>query len=292
MRRLQSELAAVGHPVSVSTVARLLRAEGFSLQGNVKTIEGAAHPDRDAQFRYLNDQATDHLGTGDPVISVFTKKKELVGEVKNAGREWYPRGQPQRVNEHDVIDKDLDKAIPYSVYDVAADAGWVSVGADRDTAEFAVATIATWWRKAGSSAYPHASRLLITADGGGSQHSYRTRLCKTELARLAEDAGLIITVCHLPPGTSKWSRIEHRLFSHISMNWSGRPLTSHEVIVNTIAAATTSTALTHTAHHPAGIKITDQQKHDLEPTTLRRHTFHGDWNYSLCVTRRDENEQG
>ncbi len=295
MRWLQTELAAAGHPVSVSTVARLLKAEGFSLQGNAKTIEGAAHPDRDAQFRYLNYQATDHLGTGDPVISVDTKRKELVAEFKNGGREWLPRGQSQRVNVHDVMDKQLGKAIPYGVYDVAADAEWVSIGTDHDTAEFAVTTIATWWRKAGSPAYPRASRLLITAEGGGS-NGYRTRLCKIELGRLAEDTGLTITVCHLPPGTSKWNKIEHRLFSHISMNWSGRPLTSHEVVVNTIATTTptalTGTAELDTARHPAGIKITDQQKHDLEPTTLRGHTFHGDWNYSLCATRRDEIERG
>ena len=287
-RRLQAELAAAGHAVSVPTVAKLLKAEGFSLQANAKTIEGAAHLDRDAQFGYLNDAARDHIATGDPVISVDTKKKELVGQFKNGGREWLPRGQPQRVNVHDFMDKDLGKAIPYGVYDVAANAGWVSVGTDHDTAEFAVATIATWWRKAGSPAYPDASRLLITADGGGS-NGYRTRLWKIELARPAK-TGLIITVCHLPPGTSKWNQIEHRLFSHISMNWRGRPLTSHEVVVNTIAATTTRTGLTvaaelDTARYPAGIKITDTQMHDLERTTLRRHAFHGDWNYSLTPNR-------
>ena len=228
VRRLRAELAAAGHVVSAPTVAKLLKAEGFSLQANAKTIEGAQHPDRDAQFRYLNDQARDHIAGGDPVISVDTKKKELVGQFKNGGREWHPRGEPERVNVHDFMDKQLGKAIPYGVYDIAADAGWVSVGTDHDTAEFAVATIATWWRKAGSPAYPHASRLLITADGGGS-NGYRTRLWKIELARLADQTGLTITVCHLPPGTSKWNKIEHRLFSHISMNWRGRPLTSHEV---------------------------------------------------------------
>jgi hypothetical protein len=290
-RRLQAELAAAGHRVSAPTVAKLLKAEGFSLQANVKTIEGAQHPDRDAQFRYLNDQARDHIAAGDPVISVDTKKKELVGQFKNGGREWLPRGEPERVRVHDFMDKHLGKAIPYGVYDVAADAGWVSVGTDHDTAEFAVATIATWWRKAGSSAYPAASRLLITADGGGS-NGYRTRLWKIELARLAAETGLTITVCHLPPGTSKWNTIEHRLFSHISMNWRGRPLTSHEVVVNTIAATTTSTGLTvaaelDTATYPAGIKITDQQMRDLEATTLRRHTFHGDWNYSLTPDPSD-----
>ena len=285
VRRLRAELGAAGHVVSAPTVAKLLKAEGFSLQANVKTIEGAQHPDRDAQFRYLNDQVRDHIAGGDPVISVDTKKKELVGQFKNGGREWLPRGEPERVHVHDFIDKQQGKAIPYGVYDIAADAGWVSVGTDHDTAEFAVATIATWWRKAGSPAYPHASRLLITADGGGS-NGYRTRLWKIELARLAEQTGLTITVCHLPPGTSKWNKIEHRLFSHISMNWRGRPLTSHEVIVNTIAATTTGTGLTvaaelDTGNYPNGIKITDQQMRDLECTTLRRHQFHGDWNYTV-----------
>jgi transposase len=285
LRRLQTELAAAGHRVSAPTVAKLLKAEGFSLQANAKVIEGAQHPDRDAQFRYLNDQARDHIGSGDPVISVDTKKKELVGQFKNVGREWLPRGEPERVNVHDFMDKQLGKAIPYGVYDVSADAGWVSVGTDHDTAEFAVATIATWWRKAGSAAYPEASRLLISADGGGS-NGHRTRLWKTELARLAEDTGLTVTVCHLPPGTSKWNKIEHRLFSHISMNWRGRPLTSHEVVVNTIAATTTRTGLTVTAEldtgsYAKGIKITDQQMRDLERTALRHHEFHGEWNYSL-----------
>jgi hypothetical protein len=286
LRRLQAELAAAGHRASAPTVAKLLRAEGFSLQANAKTIEGAQHPDRDAQFGYLNDQAVDHIGTGDPVISVDAKKKELVGQFKNGGREWLPRGEPERVNVHDFMDKQLGKAIPYGVYDIAADAGWVSVGTDHDTAEFAVATIATWWRKAGSPAYPHASRLLITADGGGS-NGYRTRLWKIELARLAEQTGLTVTVCHLPPGTSKWNKIEHRLFSHISMNWRGRPLTSHEVVVNTIAATTTRTGLTvdaelDTGSYPKGIKIADHDMKTLETTgILTRHDFHGEWNYSL-----------
>ena len=286
LRRLQAELAAAGHRVSVPTVAKLLRAEGFSLQANAKTIEGAQHPDRDAQFRYLNDQAVDHIGTGDPVISVDAKKKELVGQFKNGGREWLPRGEPERVNVHDFMDKQLGKAIPYGVYDIAADAGWVSVGTDHDTAEFAVATIATWWRKVGSAAYPAPSRLLITADGGGS-NGYRTRLWKIALAHLAEQTGLTVTVCHLPPGTSKWNKIEHRLFSHISMNWRARPLTSHEVVVNTIAATTTRTGLTidaelDTHSYPKGIKIPDHDMKTLETTgILTRHDFHGEWNYSL-----------
>jgi hypothetical protein len=286
LRRLQAELAAAGHRASAPTVAKLLRAQGFSLQANAKAIEGAQHPDRDAQFGYLNDQAVDHIGTGDPVISVDAKKKELVGQFKNGGREWLRRGEPERVNVHDFMDKQLGKAIPYGVYDIAADAGWVSVGTDHDTAEFAVATIATWWRKVGSAAYPDASRLLITADGGGS-NGYRTRLWKIELARLAEQTGLTVTVCHLPPGTSKWNKIEHRLFSHISMNWRGRPLTSHEVVVNTIAATTTRTGLTvdaelDTGSYAKGIKIPDHDMKTLETTgILTRHDFHGEWNYSL-----------
>jgi Rhodopirellula transposase DDE domain len=284
-RQLARALADAGHTVSAPTVAKLLRAEGFSLQGNAKAIEGSQHPDRDAQFCYLNDQASDHIGTGDPVISVDTKKKELVGQFRNGGREWRPRGEPERVNVHDFMDKQLGKAIPYGVYDVAANAGWVNVGTDHDTAAFAVATIRTWWRKAGQAAYSDARRLLIIADGGGS-NGYRTRLWKVELAGLAEETGLAITVCHLPPGTSKWNKIEHRLFSHISMNWRGRPLTSHEVIVQTIAATITRTGLTvdaelDTATYPKGIKITDQQMNDLEQRTLRRHDFHSEWNYSF-----------
>ena len=284
-RQLARVLADAGHTVSAPTVAKLLRAEGFSLQGNAKSIEGSQHPDRDAQFRYLNDQASDHIDAGDPVISVDTKKKELVGQFKNGGREWRPQGEPERVNVHDFMDKQLGKAIPYGVYDVAGNAGWVNVGTDHDTAAFAVATIRTWWRKAGRAAYPDAGRLLITADGGGS-NGYRTRLWKVELADLAQETGLAITVCHLPPGTSKWNKIEHRLFSHISMNWRGRPLASHEVIVQTIAATTTRTGLTvdaelDTASYPKGIKITDQQMNDLEQQALRRHDFHGEWNYSF-----------
>jgi hypothetical protein len=284
-RQLARALADAGHTVSAPTVAKLLRAEGFSLQGNAKAIEGSQHPDRDAQFRYLNDQASDHIGAGDPVISVDTKKKELVGQFKNGGREWRPQGEPERVNVHDFMDKQLGKAIPYGVYDVAGNAGWVNVGTDHDTAAFAVATIRTWWHKAGQSAYPDSRRLLITADGGGS-NGYRTRLWKVEPAGLAEQTGLAVTVCHLPPGTSKWNKIEHRLFSHISMNWRGRPLTSHEVIVQTIAATTTRTGLTvdaelDTASYPKGIKITAQQMNDLEQRALRRHDFHGEWNYSF-----------
>ena len=267
-RQLAGVLAAAGHQVSAPTVAVLLRQEGFSLQANAKTLGGRQHADRDAQFRYINGQARDHMDAGDPVISVDAKKKENVGPFRNGGAGWRPTGEPEKVNVHDFIDKELGKVTPYGVYDVAANAGWVKVGTDHDTAAFAVATIATWWEKAGQAACPGARRLLITADGGGS-NGYRTRLWKTELARLAAETGLKITVCHLPPGTSKWNKIEHRLFSHISMNWRGRPLTSHEVIVQTIAATTTRTGLTvqaelDTAAYPKGIKIPDQEIKDLE----------------------------
>ncbi len=285
-RKLAEELTAAGHKVGPDTVARLLREEGFSLQANSKTLEGAEHPDRDAQFSYLNNRANDHLNTGDPVISVDTKKKELVGEYKNGGREWRPAGEPEKVKVHDFIDRQLGKANPYGVYDLAADTGWVSVGTDHDTAAFAVETIRRWWNTIGINAYPHATRLLITADGGGSNGS-RTRLWKTELATLATETGLQITVCHLPPGTSKWNKIEHRLFSHISMNWRGRPLTSHEVIVQTIAATTTRTGLRvhaelDTNSYPTGLTIPDSTMKALsESGTLTRHEWHPDWNYTL-----------
>ena len=284
-RHLAAALTAAGHQVSAPTVAALLKEESFSLQGNAKTLEGARHADRDAQFRYINGQARDHIDAGEPVISVDAKKKENVGNFKNGGREWRPKGSPEPVNVHDFKDKELGKVTPYGVYDVAANAGWVSVGTDHDTAAFAVQTVRTWWQKAGQPAYPGATRLLICADGGGS-NGYRTRLWKTELAALAAETGLEITVCHFPPGTSKWNKIEHRLFSRISMNWRGRPLTSHEVIVQTIAATTTRTGLTVSAEldsaaYPKGIKISDRQVKDLEQRALRRHQFHGEWNYCL-----------
>jgi len=284
-RNLAGELTRQGHRCGPDTVARLLKEEHFSLQGNAKTAEGARHPDRDAQFRYINAQAREHLNAGQPVISVDAKKKENAGNFKNGGREWRPEGSPEPVNVHDFKDKKLGKVTPYGVYNVGANTGWVSVGTDHDTAGFAVQAIRTWWRKAGQAAYPRARRLLVCADGGGSS-GYRTRLWKAELARLAAETGLDITVCHLPPGTSKWNKIEHRLFSHISMNWRGRPLTSHEVIVQTIAATTTRTGLTvsaelDTAAYPKGIKISDRQMKDLERRALRRHQFHGEWNYGL-----------
>jgi hypothetical protein len=275
-----------GHEVSEFVTRRLLRERGYSLQANAKTLEGNQHADRDAQFGYLNDMVAGHLDAGDPVVSVDTKKKELVGNYCNGGREWNPKGTPEQVKVHDFIDKTLGKANPYGVYDIAANTGWVSVGTDHDTAAFAVNTIATWWREVGKPMYPNATRLMISADGGGS-NGYRTRLWKTELARFAADTGLTITVCHLPPGTSKWNKIEHRLFSHISMNWRGRPLTSHEVIVNTIAATTTSTGLTvraelDTNKYPKGIEIDPKELKNLEEQgILTRHQFHGEWNYTM-----------
>jgi len=286
VRVLADELMKAGHRVSPPTVARLLKDEGFSLQANAKVTEGRQHPDRDAQFRYINDQAKDHQAAGDPVISVDAKKKENVGQFKQAGRTWRPKGQPETVQVHDFIDKGKGKVTPYGVYDIGANSGWVSVGTDHDTAAFAVSTIRTWWEKVGRDAYPGASRLLITADGGGS-NGYRTRLWKTELARLASETGLAVTVCHFPPGTSKWNKIEHRLFSRISLAWRGRPLTSHEVIVNTIAATTTRTGLTvtaelDTAEYPKGVKISNKQMRELDNSgALRRHEFHGEWNYTL-----------
>jgi hypothetical protein len=281
-RVLATELTRQGHRVGPDTVADLLRAEGFSLQGNAKTLEGQHHPDRDGQFRYIAEQAGAHHASGDPVISVDTKKKENVGTFRNGGREWRPKGEPAQVSTHDFPDTALGKAIPYGIYDLAANAGWVNVGTDHDTAAFAVESIRRWWTTAGQATYPTARRLLITADAGGS-NGYRTRAWKSELAAFALQSGLAITVCHFPPGTSKWNKIEHRLFSHITMNWRGRPLTSHEVIVNTIAATTTRTGLTVTATldqdtYPDGIKISDERMASLP---IDRHDWHGDWNYTV-----------
>ena len=288
-RALAGELTRQGHKVGADTVGDLLREEGFSLQGNAKTIEGRRHPDRDAQFRYINEQVKDHQATADPVVSVDTKKKELVGEFANAGREWRPKGQPAATRTHDFPGDSQGKAIPYGVYDLTADAGWVSVGTDHDTAAFAVESIRRWWKAAGSGDYPAARRLLITADAGGS-NGYRTRAWKAELAALAVETGLEITCCHFPPGTSKWNKVEHRLFSHITMNWRGRPLTSHEVIVNTIAATTTRTGLRvraelDTGAYDTGARVSDRQ---MEALPLTRHDWHGDWNYTLHPQEYDQ----
>jgi hypothetical protein len=282
-RTLAGELTAAGHKVSADTVHKLLRAQGFSLQANAKTIEGRQHPDRDAQFRYISEQARAFQDAGDPVISVDAKKKEQAGEYGNAGRTWRPQGDPVRVRDHDFPAGDEPKAIPYGIYDLAANAGWVNVGTDHDTAAFAVESIRRWWNARGSLDYPAARRLLITADAGGS-NGYRTRAWKAGLAALAAGTGLEITCCHFPPGTSKWNKIEHRLFSAITMNWRGRPLTSHQVIVNTIGATTTRTGLRvhaelDTGRYPTGIKISDAQ---LDALPLARHDWHGDWNYTLA----------
>ncbi|MGH8574596.1 MAG: ISAzo13 family transposase, partial [Gammaproteobacteria bacterium] len=242
-RNLAGALTTMGHPVSDRTVARMLAGMGFSLQGNAKVIEGAQHADRDAQFGYLNEQVAQHLAAGAPVVSVDTKKKELVGEFHNGGREYQSAGAPERVNVHDFPDKELGKAIPYGVYDVSANTGWVSVGTDHDTSAFAVQTLRRWWDTIGAHRYPTADRLLICADGGGSNGS-RVRAWKIELAKFAADTGLQVTACHLPPGTSKWNKIEHRLFSQITMNWRGRPLQTHQIIVDLINSTTTTTGLT------------------------------------------------
>ena len=280
--KLADELTLMNHPVSDRTVAILLKQSGYSLQANRKMREGASHPDRNAQFEYINRQVRAFQKEQQPVISVDTKKKELVGEFKNSGEEWQPKGQPEEVKVHDFPDKNLGKAIPYGVYDITGNTGWVSVGTDHDTAAFAVESIRRWWKAAGSSDYPAARRLLITADAGGS-NGYRTRAWKAELAALAVETGLEITVCHFPPGTSKWNKVEHRLFSHITMNWRGRPLASHEVIVQTIAATTTTTGLRVRAEldtdaYDTGVKVSDRQ---MEALPLTRHDWHGDWNYTL-----------
>jgi hypothetical protein len=282
-RNLADALAAGGHRVSDRTVARMLRAQGFSLQANAKVTEGRQHADRDAQFGYLNAAVIEHLAAGAPVVSVDTKKKELVGEYKNGGREYQPTKSPVKVNVHDFPDKELGKAIPYGIYDVAANTGWVSVGADHDTSAFAVETLRRWWDTVGRHRYPDADRLLICADGGGS-NGYRVRAWKVELARLAAETGLTITVCHLPPGTSKWNKIEHRLFSQITLNWRGRPLTSHQIIVDLIGATSTATGLTvraelDTGTYPTGIRYTKKQ---VDALPIIRQDFHGEWNY--CVS--------
>ena len=289
IRSLTGALREKGHRVSDSVTRRLLKERGYSLQANAKTIEGAQHPDRDAQFRYINSQVRAFQADADPVISVDTKKKELVGNYAGGGAEWEPKGAPRRTNVHDFTDKELGKAVPYGVYDMTANTGWVNVGTDADTGQFAVESIRRWWTAVGKLTYPHARKLLMTADSGGSNGS-RLRLWKTELAGFAAETGLEITVLHLPPGTSKWNKVEHRLFSAITMNWRGRPLESHQVIIETIGAVTTKTGLTvravlDTNAYPRGIKIPDRDMKEFEARYLRRHDFHGDWNYTILTQR-------
>jgi Rhodopirellula transposase DDE domain len=284
LRHLAGELTQQGHPVSAPTVGRLLRSMDFSLQANAKTLEGAQHPDRDAQFGYINDQVKEHQAAGEPVISVDAKKREQLGRLPMAGREWHPQGEPVEVESHSFFfsGPEVEQAIPYGIYDLAHNTGWVNVGIDHETSVFAVESIRRWWRARGRLDYPNASRLLITADAGGS-NSYRHHVWKSELAAFAAETGLLITVCHFPPGTSKWNKIEHRLFSYITLNWRGRPLTSHEVVVKTIAATRTSgglrvEAVLDTDDYPTGIAVSKERFHALP---LERHATHGAWNYSL-----------
>jgi hypothetical protein len=281
-RRLAEELTRQNHPISPRAVAYLLRATGYSLQANRKTREGGSHPDRNAQFEFINAQVQAFQKRKQPVVSVDTKKKELIGDFKNGGREWQPQGQPEQVRVHDFQDKNLGKAIPYGVYDITNNQGWVSVGIDHDTAQFAVASILRWWRKMGTDRFPRATHLMINADGGGSNGS-RCRLWKVALQDLANETGLKLTVCHFPPGTSKWNKIEHRLFCHITQNWRGKPLVSRQAIVSLIAATTTTTGLTvkaalDTKTYDTGIKVSDEELAKVKLTPLE---FHGDWNYII-----------
>ena len=283
--QLAGELMGQGHPVSPSTVGRLLKAAGFSLQSNRKTKEGGDHPDRNAQFEHINATAQSFQRRGQPVISVDTKKKELVGNFKNGGREWRPHGEPEEVLVHDFMDKTLGKAIPYGVYDVGENEGWVSVGIDHDTARFAAEAIRRWWKKMGSKRHRQAKQLLITADGGGSNSS-RCRLWKVALQELATWLEMPVHVCHFPPGTSKWNKIEHRMFCHITQNWRGRPLVSHDVIINLIANTSTEQGLRIKAEldkaaYPLKTKITDQE---LATVKIKHHKFHGEWNYAIRPT--------
>ena len=289
VRHLATTLQRMGHQVSHQLVARLLAAAGYSLQGNRKTREGPSHPDRDAQFRYINRQVRRVQATGQPVISVDTKKKELVGDFKNAGRTWRPRGRPTPVRVHDFLIPARGKAIPYGVYDLTRNAGWVSVGIDHDTATFAVRTIGRWWQRMGRPRYPRARTLLITADAGGSNGA-RVRLWKWELQRWANRTGVTLTVCHLPPGTSKWNKIEHRLFSYISTNWRGQPLVSLAVIVNLIGSTRTAAGLRvrcelDRGRYPKGRKVSKIQMATIK---LIPHRFHGDWNYTIHPVRRNQ----
>jgi transposase-like protein len=282
--RLAAELTRSGHPVSARTVAALLKASDYSLQGNRKTREGGKHVDRDAQFRHINARVTATQARGQPVVSVDAKKKELVGDFKNGGREWRPQGEPQEVRVYDFVDKAPDKGrvTPYGVYYLTANEGWVSVGTDHDTARFAAQTILKWWKQMGRARYPEATELLITADGGGSNSS-RCRLWKVALQELADATGLTLHVSHFPPGTSKWNKIEHRLFCHVTQNWRGKPLVSHELIVKLIGSTTTNTGLKvkaalDTARYESGIKVSEK---DLNAVRIKREDFHGEWNYSI-----------
>ncbi len=287
LRRLAAELAERGHRVSHTVVGELLKRCNFSLQANRKTREGEDHPDRDAQFEYINRRVSESLAARQPVISVDTKKKELVGDFKNGGREWRPQGEPEEVRVHDFLIKDLGRAVPYGIYDLAANAGWVSVGMDHDTSAFAVQTIRRWWHDVGAARHPGARRLTITADGGGSNAS-RSRLWKRELQRLANELGIEIDVHHLPPGTSKWNKIEHRLFSFISLNWRAKPLVSYRVIVDLISATTTDAGLIvrcelDTGRYPKGIAVTDEEMAEID---IHRADFHGEWNYTIKPNNR------
>lgn len=282
VRKLAAELIRAGHQTSHRMVAELLHELGYSLQGNRKTLEGSKHEDRDAQFQHINERVAQHLGEQQPVISVDTKKKELVGDFKNNGRELRPQGDPVKVRVHDFVIPELGRAAPYGVYDINSNTGWVSVGVDHDTATFAVETIRRWWVWMGKDAYPHATRLLITADSGGSNGS-RLRLWKVELQKLADETGLSVLVSHLPPGTRKWNKIEHRLFSFISQNWRGKPLVSHQVIVDLIAATSTRAGLKVRAEidsnlYPTGTNVSDEQ---IAALNIERDSFHGEWNYTL-----------
>jgi transposase len=295
LRTLAGELTRQGHPVSAPTVGRLLRGQGFSLQAATKTLEGRQHPDRDAQFRYISEQAKEHQESGQPVISVDTKKKEQLGRLPSPGRQWRPKGDPVQVEDHSFFftGPAVPHAIPYGIYDLAADRGWVNVGVDHDTSAFAVASIRRWWQARGRGDYPAAARLLITADAGGS-NSYRYRMWKAELAGLAAGTGLAITVCHFPPGTSKWNKIEHRLFSHITMNWRGRPLTSHEVVVATIAATRTRTGLRVEAaldarDYPLGVSVSAGR---MSALPVAPHAERGTWNYTIHPASQDTQEAG
>lgn len=280
--KLATELKARGHTVSPRTINTLLARLGYSLQSTRKTREGGEHPDRNAQFEHINTKAKLFQKSGQPVVSVDTKKKELVGDFKNGGREWRPKGKPEEVRVHDFIDPKLGKAIPYGVYDLAANLGWVSVGVDHDTAEFAVATLRRWWEQLGDGMYPGAKRLLVTADGGGSNGS-RCRLWKLKLQEFADESGLRITVCHFPPGTSKWNKIEHRMFCHITQNWRGRPLVDLECVVNLIGSTTTETGLEIRAElderaYPLGQVVTAEE---MESISIKADEFHGEWNYTI-----------